>query len=290
MLKVILIILLCSCLIILLEMIREQRTFCINEYIIKSHKIKKEQKIVFLSDMHNHQYGINNEKLLKSIRDTAPDLILIGGDMLVGKEHHDYQIALEFVKKLPEICPVYYANGNHEQRMKEKPEEYDFSYSKYHDILKEAGVCFLENDNICVDSNGNNIRLSGLEIPRRCYTHFKKETLYMEEVTERIGSSNNKKYEILLAHNPSYMKNYVEWGADLVLSGHLHGGIVRIPGLVGAISPSFEIFPKYSGDLYYEEDTAIVVSKGLGTHTINIRLFNPAEVVVIHLKSDNSCM
>jgi predicted MPP superfamily phosphohydrolase len=86
------------------------------------------------------------------------------------------------------------------------------------------------------------------------------------------------------------MKNYVEWGADLVLSGHLHGGIVRIPGLVGAISPSFEIFPKYSGDLYYEEDTAIVVSKGLGTHTINIRLFNSAEVVVIHLKSDNSCM
>ena len=86
-----------------------------------------------------------------------------------------------------------------------------------------------------------------------------------------------------MAHNPSYVKEYVEWGADLILCGHLHGGIVRIPGLTGLITPALEWFPKYSGDLYYEGDKVIVVSKGLGTHTINLRFLNPAEVVVLHV-------
>ena len=72
----------------------------------------------------------------------------------------------------------------------------------------------------------------------------------------------------------------------MILSGHLHGGIIRVPGLGGVISPQMGLFPKYSGSLYREEDTRIVVSKGLGTHTVNIRLFNPAELIVLHVRGE----
>ena len=84
------------------------------------------------------------------------------------------------------------------------------------------------------------------------------------------------------------MEEYKKWGADLILSGHYHGGIVRIPGVTGVITPAFEIFPKYSGDFYREGDTNIVVSKGLGTHTVNVRFLNPAELIVLHLRGENS--
>ena len=268
---------------VLLEMRRELKCFVRKEYIIPMKDLKSSHKAIFLSDMHNHVYGKDNCELLEAIRKEKPDYVWIGGDMLVGKAGISYQPALEFVKRLPEICPVYYANGNHEQRMKEIPENYDFSYDEYKKQLVEAGVHFLENDSFSFDWDGKKIKLSGLEIPLGCYLHWHKDDVKAEEIIERIGKKDDC-YEILLAHNPSFVDKYLERGADLILSGHLHGGIVRIPGVVGAISPSFEIFPKYSGDHYQKDGTDIVVSKGLGTHTFNIRLFNPAELIVLNFK------
>ena len=77
------------------------------------------------------------------MEEAHPDLILVGGDMLVGKAGHDYRTALEFVKRLVSFCPVYYANGNHEQRMKERPARYKYSYADYRRELQDAGVIFL---------------------------------------------------------------------------------------------------------------------------------------------------
>ena len=108
-----------------------------------------------------------------------------------------------------------------------------------------------------------------------------------EALGELIGNANGDFFQILLAHNPVYMDTYKKWGADLVLSGHLHGGVVRIPGFRGVITPQFRLFPKYSGEFRSEDDTAIIVSKGLGTHTFHIRFLNPAEVVVVHIKSND---
>ena len=269
-----------------LEIRRELSTFKTVYYNIQVPGIKDERRIVFLSDLHNHVYGENNSQLFEAIADEEPDLILIGGDMLVGKENEHYTQALEFVKQLPEICPVYYANGNHEQRMKECPDNYIASYVKYQDELKERGVSFLENSSVEFLWDNREVRITGLEIPLKCYTHFRRVKLTDEEINERIGEKNPMEYNILLAHNPGYMKNYLEWGADLILSGHLHGGIVRIPGVTGVIAPNFEIFPKYSGDIYQDGMSDIVVSKGLGTHTFNIRLFNPAEVVVLCISEE----
>ena len=273
---------------ILLEMKRELSCFVKKEYTIRIKDLKKERKAVFLSDMHNHVYGKDNCELLDAIRKENPDYIWIGGDMLVGKSGVSYQTALAFVKKLPAICPVYYANGNHEQRMKEFQENYDLSYEDYKRELLEAGVFFLENNSVSFMWDEKKIKLTGLEIPLGCYLHWHKDDLKVEEIVERIGIKEDC-YEIILAHNPSFVDRYMKRGADLILSGHLHGGIVRIPGIAGAISPSFDLFPKYSGDHYREDNTDIVVSKGLGTHTFNIRLFNPAELIVLNFKS-NTCI
>lgn len=240
---------------------------------------------VFLSDLHNQVYGVNNCRLIDAVKKESPDLILIGGDMLVGKNRHSYEPALACVKELVKIAPVYYANGNHEERMKLKPQKYDQSYALYREKLLNLGVHLLENESTVL-SDESKVRLTGLEIPLECYTHLKRREMPEGAIKERIGNRDPEAFQVLLAHNPSYMKEYLAWGADLILSGHLHGGMVRIPGIGGVIGPDFVLFPKYSGEMRRVGDQTVIVSKGLGTHTIHIRLFNPAEVVVLSL---NNC-
>ena len=272
------------------EVWREIHHFCTVTYRIRSKKLNgtgEGIRLVFLSDLHNQSYGRGNERLLKKIREADPALILIGGDMLVGKRESSFRVALELVSGLAGQYPVYYANGNHEQRMKENPEHYQASYAEYKEKLERAGVHFLENASQELLCKTCRIRLNGLEIPEECYGHLKKHPIPDGAIEERLGKAKKEDYEILLAHNPAYMEEYLAWGADLVLSGHLHGGIVRFPGGVGAISPALSLFPRYSGDHYREGDQDIVVSKGLGVHTICVRLFNPAELIVLELGGDD---
>lgn len=269
------------------EWIREILTFKITHYDIVSKKLnnlKEEKKIVFLTDLHNNSYGKHNEKLLHAVRSQNPELILIGGDMLVGKAEAPTNVAEDFVCKLTEICPVYYANGNHEQRMKIYPEEFGTKYQEYKNIVEESGVTFLENEHIDLMFDTCPVQIHGLEIPREGYKKFRKTNVSLEQIEESIGKADSSKYQILLAHNPIYADAYLEWGADLVLSGHLHGGVVRIPRLGGIITPQFRLFPKYSGELTVKDGKSVVVSKGIGTHTIKIRFLNPAEMIVLHLQ------
>ena len=273
-------ILVAAVLLVFAEMYRELHTFRVTRYRVASPKLTGEKTWVFLSDLHNQVYGENNCKLIDAVKNESPDLILIGGDMLVGKNGHSYEPALACVKELVKIAPVYYANGNHEERMKLKPEKYDQSYALYREKLLEFGVHLLENESTVL-SDDSKVRLTGLEIPLECYTHLKRREMPGGAIKERIGNRDPEAFQVLLAHNPSYMKEYLAWGADLILSGHLHGGMVRIPGIGGVIGPDFVLFPKYSGEMRRVGDQTVIVSKGLGTHTIHIRLFNPAEVVVL---------
>lgn len=271
---------------VLLESWRENHMFRKTSYRIESSKLQslqRERKVIFLSDLHNHCYGKQNEKLLDAIRREKPDLILISGDMLIGKEGISPEIAQAFVCRLPDICEVYYSNGNHEQRMKENPQKYGDTYFQYQAELKKAGVHFLENEKASLTWDGTIIDLYGLEIPHKFYTKFTKIELPVKEVQNCIGDSAKEHYEIVMAHNPVFADTYMKWGADLTLSGHLHGGLVRIPGLGGVISPQIKLFPKYSGELTIEGEQAVVVSKGLGMHTFCFRFCNPAEMVVLQI-------
>lgn len=276
------------------EVWRELHSFKVTRYTIKLGRLPESVdglRIVFLSDLHNREYGRENERLYQAVRAEQPDLILIGGDMLVGKDGVSYEPARRFVRKLPEICPVYYANGNHEQRMKEEPENYSDSYTEYKAVLEQSGVRFLENESKVLSVRNMCVELCALELPLDTYRKLKKAQVTPDEVAELTGRAVRKPeqksdlpYRILLAHNPAYMDAYKAWGADLILSGHLHGGIVRVPFLGGVISPQAFLFPKYSGELTIEGEQAVIVSRGLGTHTIHLRLFNTPELVSVFLK------
>lgn len=284
----ILILFLLLCIAVLGEMYREQHHFRVTHYEVHSPKLKQPFRIVFLSDLHNHVYGRQNDILFQAVKEEHPDLILIGGDMLVGKENVRYQEAQDFVSRLSKICPVFYANGNHEQRIKENPETYSLRYEDYREKLRAHGIHFLENESCNVLLRERNLRISGLELPLQVNKKFRKAHVSANDVSRCLGeecgeNASTDCYHILLAHNPSYMKAYKDWGADLILSGHLHGGCVRLPGIGGIITPQAFLFPQYSGEMTVEGKQTIIVSKGLGTHTFNVRLFNPAEVISITL-------
>lgn len=272
----------------LIEMIRELRDFRVTKYRICSQKlngIKSEKKIIFLSDLHNRMYGEENERLLESIRNQHPDLILIGGDMLVRKDGNSYDKTVHFLAKLPGICPVYCANGNHEQKLKELPDKYEQSYEEYKKALTASGIHMLENASETVKLEEVPVKLSGLEIPLGAYARFGKKELSLKEITDRIGEHGDD-YQILLAHHPGYMKEYLAYGADLILGGHYHGCVVQLPGIGGVISTNFTLFPKYSGGIYQEGEQTAVVSRGLGTHSVPLRLWNWPELIVLELSGN----
>lgn len=269
------------------EIYRETHHFRVTRYDVSSKKlsgIKRKLKVLFLSDLHNYVYGKENDCLIQSIKDEKPDLILIGGDMLVGKEGASCDKAREFVEQLPGICPVIYANGNHEHRVKENTEIYGEMYRDYKLFLEKCGVHFLENESIRVELGDRDLLICGLELPLSSYRKFSKESVTSGDITELLGRpAAEDACTILLAHNPAYMDAYLEWGADLILSGHLHGGLVRVPGIGGIVTPQGFLFPKYSGEMTKEGDQTVIVSRGLGTHTLNIRLFNTPELISVQL-------
>ena len=274
------------CVICIAEWMREIRTFKMTHYHVTSNKLKglkRERKVAFLSDLHNYSYGDRNKDLVSAIAKEQPDYIFVTGDMLVGKPGTSTKIAEEFMKQLPAICEVFHANGNHEQRMKEFANLYGDSFVKYETVLKGAGIHCLSNDVVELEWENHKVCIYGLELAHRKYKKFEKQLLNCEEIEEILGKPEMDKYNIMLAHNPTFMDKYLDWGADLVLSGHLHGGVVRIPFVGGVISPQFKLFPKYSGEMKKRRDQTAIVSKGIGIHTIKVRLFNPAEVVVLHI-------
>ena len=138
---------------------------------------------------------------------------------------------------------------------------------------------------IIVGTRPEIIRLSA--VITKCRKYFKKFNDYVletEEITEALGvCEESDAFQILLAHNPVYFKQYAAWGADLTLSGHLHGGIIRLPLIGGVITPQAKLFPRYHAGKYQIGKKTLIVSRGLGTHTIPIRFNNKPELSVIHL-------
>lgn len=244
--------------------------------------VKNGSKVIVLSDLHNKEYGTCNQRLIQAINNEKPDMIWVVGDMLIGKEKETTEVPLSLMKALQKIAPIYYSNGNHEQRLKEEAYKYGDKYEQYKQTLKEAGVHFLSNQEQEVTLGNQPVSLIGLEIPLGCYKKGKYDKFSVEEIEALVGKKRPK-FQVLLAHNPIHSQNYIEWGADLVISGHLHGGIIRLPFIGGLISTQLGILPKYSGDMYKVGTSHIIVSRGIGEHTIKIRFMNQPEVVVLHI-------
>lgn len=270
------------CLFFLIVMIVDVNRFVIVSYTITSKKIKKEGRFVVLSDLHNKQFGEKNKKLLEAIRKCRPDGILIAGDMITAKKEKDTKETVEFLGALSKEFPIYYGQGNHEYRLELYPEVYEEMNREFQEGLESHGIHILKNENVFLSEYG--IHIYGLELDRGYYKRFQVKAMEEYYLEARLGRVNAEQFNVLLAHNPDYFPQYAEWGADLVLSGHVHGGLMRLPFLGGVVSPAIRLFPKYDGGIFGEKESKMILSRGLGTHTLPIRIFNPGELIVVTLK------
>lgn len=255
--------------------------FTIREYNCSSKKLEKDMKIVLLSDMHNKSFGEDNRKLVSAIDKVCPDLILIAGDMYTASRGQGAEEAQKLMEALAGRYPVYYGNGNHEHKTALYPEDYGNVYQTFAKKLKMLGVRHLVNEKVSITKQG--IAIFGLELDREYYRKFHKKEMDKGYLNRTLGRPDPSEYTILIAHNPDYFEDYAAWGADLVVSGHVHGGLMRLPFLGGVVSPAMRLFPKYDGGLFKAGSSCLVLSRGIGTHTLPIRIFNPGELVVIRL-------
>lgn len=259
----------------------DSNRFVRTEYCFELPKIKKEFSFVLVSDLHNKSFGKGNAKLLAEIDKMRPDAIMVAGDMLTSVPGKSFETAADFMEQLALKYPIYYANGNHEYRLKRYPDKFGTMYEAYFGRLKPYDVSPLVNEKKELEEEG--ITITGLEIDRSYYRKMKQKKMEDNYLESLIGDADTKNLQILIAHNPEYFEEYSKWGADLVLSGHIHGGIMRLPLLGGVISPALKIFPKYDGGIYQNGNSTMILSRGLGMHTIPIRIFNPGEFIYVKL-------
>lgn len=258
------------------------KKFVTVEYRIESVKINRPFTVVMISDLHNVVFGEKNGQLLEKIRELGPDFLVIAGDLVLGKPGASFKEPEEFLKRALEIAPVFYAPGNHEQRMKLYPQTYGNAYMGYEKRIQRMGVKFLENRTEMIQIKGQKVAVTGLELPYEYYLKRKQKTLEKRELTRLLGKPKKNCFQILLAHTPKYGKTYLEWGGDLILSGHYHGGMVRLPFLGGVISPDWRLFPRFCRGKFTQEGRYLIVGAGLGEHTVPLRIFNPRELVAVY--------
>ena len=235
-------------------------------------------RIAHVSDLHNAEMGEDNTKLLTMLQEANPDIIVITGD-IVDSYNTDIDIALDFAEKAVNIAPCFYVTGNHEARLSS-------SLEILLDGLEEAGVVILGNEKLIIEQSGEMITLLGVSDPS-----FQADYLFGD--AENVISGNleylmdeEENYCILLSHRPELFDVYVEYDIDLVLSGHAHGGQFRLPIIGGLAAPNQGLFPKYDSGLYHEEDTNMIVSRGIGNSIFPFRLNNRPEVIVIELQHE----
>lgn len=254
-------------------------------YRIESKRIPEEFDnftIVHLSDLHGEAYGRKNCRLIRKIHEVKPDIVVMTGDMA---EHGGKSAAcvVDLCSRLVKCYPVYYISGNHEQCMEEDER------TRFLERLKGLGVTVPENSRRSILRGGAYMMLYGLVMPMTYYKdparddYVKGIRFSAEDADSILGEADPSCFNILLCHNPLYFPAYRNWGADLTLSGHIHGGIIRIPGLGGLLSPDVTLFPKYDGGHFAERGRHLVVSRGLGNHFL-VRIMNPPELVAVRLK------
>lgn len=272
---------------LMIDIIYENKHLATNDYIIENSKIPKsfhDKKFVVLADLHGNSYGKNNELLLNKIDLADPDFIIIAGDMLVASKTYDDKVAMSLIKTLTKKYEVYYGFGNHEQRIMLQGKHHHKEINQYIHKLSNIGVKFLTNQGVELRINEEAIRITGLNIDNMYFSRGKQIPFAKDYMKKNLGKTNNQCYNILIAHNPIYFKDYANWGADLTLAGHIHGGLIRFPFAGGMLSPQYKFFPKYDSGRFEIANKVMLVSRGLGMHTIKVRVNNRPELMVVHLK------
>ncbi len=245
----------------------QNNVLSISNYDITSSKVTKEVRIVHLSDLHDKQFGKNNQALIRVVNQQKPDFIVFTGD-LVDQKTKDVTGSVKTLGELNEWAPVYYIPGNHEYRC----EKAELIFR----MLEEENVEVLNLKTQAITVNGAGIDILGMDEMVNSIVVINKR------MTEFEKSSN---FKIVLSHFPENFPNYYSsYDVDLVLSGHAHGGQFNIPFIGGLYAPGQGFFPDYYKGVHSENGVNLVVSRGLGNSIIPLRIFNNPEVVVINIK------
>ena len=230
-------------------------------------------RFVVLGDLHATYFGENNQDLLEAVRAQEPEYIFLVGDLLDAFRDVPQGYAAETAAGLAAIAPTCYVTGNHEWAIGDVPE--------LKETLEAQGVTVLSNEFVTLERNGDHVVLAGIDDPNGYADQKPPETL-AEEVRAACGEDA---FWMLLAHRNNYFpEEYSLLGADLVISGHGHGGVIRLPFTDGLVSTDRTFFPSYTAGLYEENGSTLFVTRGLGNTGLSFRLFNRPEVAVVTLR------
>lgn len=228
-------------------------------------------RIVVLSDLHGAEFGEDNADLFETVAEQAPKYIFYLWDLEDKYRGPEPGYAETVAAGLSAIAPTYYVTGNHEWAIGDVPE--------LKERLAAQGVTVLSNSFVTLERNGDTVVLAGIDDPNG-YADQKPPETVAAEVYAACGDP----FWMLLAHrNDHFETQYSLLGADLVLSGHGHGGIIRLPFTDGLLSTDRTLFPSYTAGLYEANGSALFVTRGLGNSGPSFRLFNRPEVAVVTL-------
>lgn len=228
-------------------------------------------KIAQISDLHNAEFGTDNQKLIDILKSEAPDAIVITGD-LIDARRTNTEIAESFARRCMEIADCYYVPGNHEARL-------GGTYDAFESALIADGVNVLRNGSVRIRKGMDAIRIVGVDDAA-----FAKASDAITNLDAALEALSSDDFTILLAHRPELIDEYSKWGIDLVLSGHAHGGQIRLPGIGGLYAPGQGFFPRYTSGNYTVGDTEMIVSRGIGNSVFPLRVNDRPEVVIVTLK------
>lgn len=249
--------------------LREENTLEVSFYHLQSDKVESGFRIVQLSDLHLHEFGEKNSELVDWVRRLEPDIIVITGDM---NNHYDddTHVVTELCSQLVEITDVYYVMGNHEWV------DYIDRHTTIKDDIVATGVTMLQNSYVVTELNGNKVVIGGLVNEVHNYEKYSGPK-FMADFMDEDG------FKLLLVHYPEYFLGKLnDYTIDLVMCGHAHGGIVRLPKIGGLYATDQGLFPKLSeGMQKVDGGSYVVVSRGLGGENKLPRINNKPEIVVV---------
>ena len=253
----------------------------VRHYIIEAPEIASCIRIALITDLHSCAYGEGQRELVDAIDAEAPDLVLLGGDIFDDNLPDDNTEA--FLRAISSQFPAYYVTGNHEYWSGET------SFTHKMATLRENGIVRLSGEMVEVEVSGVRIAICGVDDPYAWADSFgfieRTEGSFRDQV-EQVGAQvKNDMYTILLTHRPELLNVYSRYPFYLVLAGHAHGGQWRIPGIMnGLFAPNQGLFPKYAGGRYEQNNTVMIVSRGLARESTRApRWYNPPELVIIDL-------
>ncbi len=255
----------------------------ITEYTLTTHKLKAGESLTLavISDLHECTFGAHNDRLYFAVEEINPDAVVIPGDFVNACSGGDSENTMLFLKRLKDRYPkIYYGPGNHERKLFER-----VRYTRHMVIfergLNNSGVRLMRNESELISDR---VRIYSLDLNHAFYRKVFKREVPPGMLELLLKRPDRKFYNILIAHDPDHFPEYAAWGPDLVLSGHVHGGLIRLPKVGGLVSPGYRLFPEYDSGLYSEGASKMIVSRGAGSHTINVRINNPPEILKVVIK------